>query len=118
METDSLTQYCLSKRGAVKEFPFGPDTAVFKAGSKMFAILSERNDPQQISLKCDPVLAENLRQQNPSVIPGYHLNKTHWNTVILDGSIPEPELQAMIDHSYELILKSLTKAERSEILQK
>lgn len=113
-----LTAYCLSKKGAVQDYPFGPDPLVMKVGGKMFALLTEDGDGRQvrISLKCDPVIAANLREQHPSVQPGYHLNKTHWNTVIADGSLPMADLASMIDHSYELVLGTLTKAARQAVL--
>ncbi|WP_282942659.1 MmcQ/YjbR family DNA-binding protein [Paenibacillus sp. RC67] len=117
MSLESLTRYCLSKKGTKEEYPFGDDILVIKVSSKIFAFLSERNHQPNISLKCDPFIADNLRQQYPSVTPGYHLNKSHWNTIILDGSIPEPELYSMIDHSYELVFKKLTKSEKDAVLQ-
>lgn len=118
MDIKKLAGYCLSKKGTSEEYPFGDDVLVIKVASKMFALISERNNQPNISLKCDPFIAENLRQQYSSVSPGYHLNKSHWNTIIIDGTIPEPELLGMIDHSYELVFKGLKKAEREAILQK
>jgi predicted DNA-binding protein (MmcQ/YjbR family) len=111
-----LSKYCLSKQGAKEDYPFGKDVFVAKIASKMFALISERNDQPNISLKCDPFLAENLRQQYPAITPGYHLNKSHWNTINIDGSLTESELIQMIDHSYELVFKSLKKSEKAEIL--
>ncbi|GIO37686.1 hypothetical protein J41TS12_25470 [Paenibacillus antibioticophila] len=114
---EQLTGYGLSKKGAVEDYPFGPETLVLKVGGKMFALLSQTADGEtHISLKCDPVIAANLREQHPCVQPGYHLNKTHWNTVVADGSLPMSDLQDMIDHSYELVLNSLTKAAREAVL--
>lgn len=110
---EELLEHCLSKPGAVKEYPFGPDPIVMKAGGKMFALIP--GNGSSISLKCDPVIAENLRQQYVSVTPGYHLNKKHWNSIWLDGEVPVAELLDMIDHSYELVLKGMTKAERARI---
>lgn len=107
----SLTDYCLAKQGAVKSFPFGPEPLVVKVGSRMFALITDGS----ISLKCDPVIAANLREQYAAVTPGYHLNKQHWNTIQLDGSIPDEELQDMINHSYDLVFKGLTKDERKRI---
>jgi predicted DNA-binding protein (MmcQ/YjbR family) len=109
---EELHTYCKSKREAVLEYPFGPDAAVMKVAGKMFALLSGTGKGGSISLKCDPVIAENLRQQYVSVVPGYHLNKKHWNTVKADGSIPIGEIRDMIDHSYEQVVKGLPKAER------
>lgn len=105
---DHLIEYCLSKPGAKEDHPFGPDPLVAKVGGKMFALVSGTS----ISLKCDPVIAENLREQYEAVTPGYHLNKKHWNSIRVDGSIPENELEDMIDHSYELVVKGLPKAAR------
>lgn len=115
-----LTAYCLSKKGAVEDYPFGPTPLVMKVGGKMFALITraEADDEVQISLKCDPVIAANLREQHECVQPGYHLNKKHWNTVIADGSLAMADLKAMIDHSYELVLASLTKTARESILLK
>lgn len=113
-----LITYCLSHKGAVKDYPFGPEPLVMKVGGKMFALISDAGDQDvvHISLKCDPVVAANLREQHECVQPGYHLNKKHWNTVIVDGSLPTDDLHAMIDHSYNLVLGSLTKAARESVL--
>lgn len=115
---DQLTAYCLSKKGAVQDYPFGPDPLVMKVGGKMFALLTKVGDEREvrISLKCDPVIAENLREQHGCVLPGYHLSKKHWNTVIADGSLPMDDLKMMIDHSYDLVLGTLTKAAREAVL--
>lgn len=115
-----LREYCLSKKGAVEEYPFGPDPAVMKVGGKMFALLPVPGDSStvSISLKCDPVIAENLREQHACITAGYHLNKKHWNTVIVNGSLPLDDLRAMIDHSYELVLKGLSKAAREAVLMR
>lgn len=118
-----LEKYCLSKKGATQEYPFGPDPAVMKVGGKMFALLpvpgnSGESSTISISLKCDPVIAENLREQHACVTAGYHLNKKHWNTVVVDGSLPMDDLRAMIDHSYDLVLKGLSKAAREAVLMR
>ncbi|WP_059049201.1 MmcQ/YjbR family DNA-binding protein [Paenibacillus senegalimassiliensis] len=115
-----LRKYCLSKKGAVEEYPFGPDTAVMKVGGKMFALLPVPGEFStiSISLKCDPIIAENLREQHACVTAGYHLNKKHWNTVVVDGSLPMDDLRAMIDHSYDLVLKGLSKAAREAVLMR
>ncbi|MBW7474676.1 MmcQ/YjbR family DNA-binding protein [Paenibacillus oenotherae] len=107
----SLMEFCLSKKGAVKAYPFGPEPMVIKVGGRMFALITEGG----ISVKCDPVIAANLREQYEAVKPGYHLNKQHWNTIAIDGSIPEEELKDMISHSYDLVFKGLTKVERNRI---
>ena len=93
--------------GAAQEYPFGPTAQVWKVGGKIFAIVSEDAQPTQIALKCDPDLALDLREEFPGkVIPGYHLNKRHWNTVIVDG-LPNEEVEDWIGHSYELVVASL-----------
>ncbi len=115
MERDALRDYCLSKKGTTAEFPFGPDAEVFKVMGKMFALIPTDAAPPTISLKCDPALAEILRQTYPAVIPGYHLNKKHWNTVAVDGSVPEDEVLEMIDHSYEQVVRGLKKSERDKL---
>jgi predicted DNA-binding protein (MmcQ/YjbR family) len=111
-----LRQYCLNKPGAYEDYPFGPEPAVFKVGSKMFALLNETVGQAVISLKCDPGLSDLFRQQYAAVQPGYHLNKKHWNTVVLDGTVPDSEILWMIDHSYELVVKSLPKTERERLV--
>lgn len=115
MTTEDIIQYCLSKNGTYEDYPFGPEPLVIKVGSKMFILVSVRGGKTHISLKCDPFIAESFRQQYPAVTPGYHLNKQHWNTIAVDGSIPDQELFWMIDHSYDLVLKSLTKAEKESL---
>jgi predicted DNA-binding protein (MmcQ/YjbR family) len=115
MRMEKWVQYCLSKPGSYEDYPFGPEPTVIKVGSKMFALLSISNEVVHISLKCDPFMAELLRQQYSAVKPGYHLNKRHWNTVSIDGSIPHSEVESMIDHSYELVVKSLPKDVREQI---
>ena len=107
---EAITEYCLFKPGAKKDYPFGPEPLVVKISGKMFALISGNS----LSLKCDPVIAENLREQYEAITPGYHLSKKHWNSILIDGSIPEEELQAMIDHSYKLVVKGLPKAEREK----
>jgi predicted DNA-binding protein (MmcQ/YjbR family) len=114
MDRAALRDYCLCKAGTTAEFPFGLDAEVFKVIGKMFALIPT-DAPLSISLKCDPALAEILRQTYPAVIPGYHLSKKHWNTVSIDGSVPEDEVLEMIDHSYEQVVKGLKKAEREKL---
>ncbi len=109
-DLDQLRAYLLSKPGAVEDLPFGPSPLVVKAGGKMFALLSLGENPLHLSLKCDPTHAQMLRDAYPAVTPGYHLNKRHWNTVVLDGSVPNTQVRAMIDESYALVVKGLTRA--------
>ena len=102
MNIETLREYCISKRGADESFPFGEDTLVFKVAGKIFALVNLDGD-LSINLKCDPAIAIELRERYSSVTPGYHMNKKHWNTVMLDGSVPDKEICSWIDHSYDLI---------------
>jgi predicted DNA-binding protein (MmcQ/YjbR family) len=105
--------YCLSLPEATEDFPFGPDVAVYRVRGKMFALYSvEKSGLSSVNLKCDQVQALILRDIFPAVTAGYHMNKKHWNTVLLDGSIPHGELERMVDHSYALVVKKLPKVER------
>ncbi|NHN29610.1 MmcQ/YjbR family DNA-binding protein [Paenibacillus agricola] len=117
MDLLSLCKYCLNKQGSREDYPFGDDVLVIKVASKMFALIPQDEHQLTISLKCDPFIAESLREQHASITPGYHLNKSHWNTILIDGSIPEQELFKMIDHSYELVFKGLKKTEKDAIVQ-
>jgi predicted DNA-binding protein (MmcQ/YjbR family) len=116
MDLESFREYCLSKPGAAEGAPFGPDVLVFKVNGKMFALAALDEVPARANLKCDPDLALELRDQYEQVRPGYHMNKKHWNTVELDTGIPDLELRKMIDHSYDLVVKSLPKAARAKLL--
>ncbi len=100
-----------------EEQPFRPSVDVYKVAGKMFAILSPEETPPSVSLKCDPVLALELRAEYPAVTAGYHLNKTHWNTVALDGTVPDNELKQMITHSYERVVATMPKAQRERLLR-
>ena len=115
MNIEELRAYCISKKGVTEGFPFDEVTLVFKVGDKMFA-LTNLDGETSINLKCEPEKAIALREQYSSIIPGYHMNKTHWNTVYLNGSIPDKFLKELIDLSYKLIFESLTKAKRAEVL--
>lgn len=115
MDLIQIKKHCLSKAGAYEDYPFGPESTVVKVQSKMFSLIAEKAGKVHISLKCDPFVAQNLRQQYIAITPGYHLNKEHWNTVVVDGSIPDSEIYWMIDHSYEMVLKGLTKAEKEQL---
>lgn len=99
----TLAEFLLSLPQARLDYPFGESVAVYKAADKMFALVAEGKQPIRLSLKCDPLLAETLRQKYESVLPGYHLNKKHWNTLILSGQLDWPEVQGLIRHSYELV---------------
>ncbi|MCD8522904.1 MAG: MmcQ/YjbR family DNA-binding protein [Saccharospirillaceae bacterium] len=112
MNFQTLRNYLLSKPEALEDFPFGPDAYVYKVQDKMFALLYEKDGKARINLKCNPQQAVELRDVFRAVIPGYHMNKTHWNTVLLDGDVPDGELERMVDHSYGLIIQKLTRAQK------
>ena len=112
MNAPEVRAYLLGKPEAREDFPFGPDVAVMKVGRKMFATLAGDDGHSRMNLKCDPHEAIILRDIFSAVLPGYHMNKRHWNTVVLDGSIPRGELERMIDNSYSLVVRSMTRAER------
>jgi len=109
MNGDDLRRYLLSKPGAVETFPFDTTTLVAKVGGKMFALFSIDETPPQVNLKCIPEQAELLRELFPAVRPGYHMNKRHWNTVTLDGSLPDADIIDMIDESYRLVVLGLPR---------
>jgi predicted DNA-binding protein (MmcQ/YjbR family) len=103
MDPVELRDHCLSFTGAEETFPFGPNTSVFKVGGKMFALSALEARPLRVSLKCDPDLGEALRRAYAAIVPGYHLNKRHWNTVTIDGSLPEQMVKELIQDSYDLV---------------
>ena len=115
MDADGLRRRCLARAGAVEGYPFGPETAVFKVRGKIFAISRLAGDPLEVSLKCEPELAEQLRASYPAIRPGYHLNKRHWNTVTLDGSVPDGTVEDMLEDSYDLIVAKLPRRARREL---
>jgi predicted DNA-binding protein (MmcQ/YjbR family) len=110
MDLAQFREYCLSKSRATESMPFGPDVLVFKVGGKMFALAALDEAPTTVNLKCDPDLALDLRDRYEQVRPGYHMNKKHWNTVGIEGGVPDTELRRMIDHSYDLVVKGLPKS--------
>ena len=112
MKPEKVATHLLRFPQTTEEQPFGPDVDVYKVAGKMFAILSPDDSPPRVSLKCDPLLAQELRSEFPAVTPGYHLNKSHWNTVVLDDSVPDSELKKMISHSYEQVINGLPKSLR------
>lgn len=116
MNIESLQQYCLAKKAVTEETPFGPDNLVYKVGGKMFLLASLDAIPLQFNAKCDPEEALRLRDAYPCVLPGYHMNKKHWNTVMVDGSVSDKILQSWIDASYQLVVASLPKKEREQLL--
>jgi predicted DNA-binding protein (MmcQ/YjbR family) len=109
---EEISEFACEMAGVVEEQPFGPSVDVLKVGGKIFAILSPESSPEAISLKCDPDLAIDLRLRYAAVIPGYHLNKRLWNTVNLDGTIPDEEILRMVTHSYEQVVAGLPKSVR------
>ncbi len=115
MNVEELREYCISKKAVTESFPFDNVSLVLKVGGKMFALIALDEVPTSIALKCDPEYAMELRSQYPAVQPGYHFNKKHWNTIVLDGSILEKDLKHWIDHSYDMVLKGMTKKERDEV---
>lgn len=115
MNKEQTRDYCLSKIQAYSDFPFDQITEVFRLSGKMFALMGIDKDPGQINLKCDPPLGRDLRERYEAIKPGYHMNKEHWITVVLDGSLEQDMIKGLIDHSYQLIFKSLTKKKRKEL---
>ncbi len=115
MDYESLCAYLMTKPGARQDMPFGPDALVYKVMGKIFAILAWQKEPLTISLKADPIDAVILRRQYAAIMPGYHLNKKHWNTVTLDGTVPDDELQLMMDESYDLVVQGLTRAKQKAL---
>ena len=105
----------MEKRGVLEGRPFAPELPVYKVMGKMFALLWAEDNPPRLNLKCDPYHAELLRETFPAVIPGYHMNKRHWDTVIIDGSLPDDVLKDMIDESYDLVVDGLTRAARTKL---
>jgi predicted DNA-binding protein (MmcQ/YjbR family) len=112
MNAAELRTHCLSFTGAEETFPFGAETSVFKVAGKMFALSQLGAQSLRISLKCEPELAEALRGAHAAVLPGYHLNKRHWNTVIVDGSLPDDAIRDMVEDSYDLVVSKLPRARR------
>ena len=116
MEAQEIREYCLTKKGATEGFPFDEETLVFKVGGKMFLLMSLENTPITFNAKNLPEKNEELREEFPQISPGYHMNKQHWNTVVCEGLKPEL-IKELIDESYGLILSSLTKKLRNEIIK-
>lgn len=112
MDIETFRDYCLSKKGAEEGFPFGDTTIVFKVMGKLFAATNIERLPPRANLKCEPELAISLREKYSSVIPGYHMNKKHWNTVDFEGDVNSDEIIKMIDHSYQIVVEGLNKTQK------
>ncbi len=115
MNIEEIREYCIAKKGVTESFPFDETTLVFKVMNKMFALTHIEGD-LSINLKCNPEKAIELREQFSSVLPGYHMNKKHWNTILIDGSISQQQIKNWIDNSYDLVVKSLPKKLQQELL--
>ena len=115
MDIEQLRDYCLSKKAAEETLPFGPDTLVYKVGGKVFLLTGLDAEQLSFNVKCDPDKAIELREEFPCVLPGYHMNKKHWNTIVVDGSVSTKQLKEWIDHSYDLVINSLPKKTREEL---
>jgi len=119
MNLEAYYEYCLSKKGTTEHFPFDQDTLVFKVGGKMFALSSliqwEKGNPS-VNLKCNPDYAQELRAQYSDVKPAFHMSKVHWNTVVINGEVPDKFVKKWIDDSYDLVFKSLTKKIKAKFL--
>ena len=114
MNVEEVRQVCIAKKGVTESFPFDETTLVLKVGGKMFALLNLDKDPS-VNLKCDPERAIDLREHYDAILPGYHMNKQHWNTVMLEGNISDNLFEELIGHSYELVLNSLPRKVREEV---
>lgn len=115
MHLEELREYCLLKKGVVECLPFGNDTLVFKVMGKMFLLSGIDSQPIQFNVKCNPAKAIELRENFSCVLPGYHMNKSHWNTIISDGSVSDKLIKDWIDDSYNLVVDSLTKKLKTEL---
>ena len=115
LNIEKFRSYCLQKKGVTEEFPFDAETLVFKVMGKMFALTGLGAEEFSINLKCGAELMQEWRSKYPAVQPGFHMNKNHWNTVLIDGSIRQKELEAMIDHSYNEVIKGMTKKLQQEL---
>lgn len=115
MDRNEVLEVCAHLPRAVEEFPFGDGVSVFKVGGRMFALVSLDGEPGSVHLKCDPEMAEALRAQYLAIRPGYHLHKRHWNTVTLDGTVPDSECRWMIEHSYERVISGLPRTRRAQL---
>ncbi|MDQ6776120.1 MAG: MmcQ/YjbR family DNA-binding protein [Actinomycetota bacterium] len=115
MRAAGLRKHCLAFPGSAETFPFGHGTSVFRVAGKIFALSPLAQRPLRVSVKCEPLLAEQLREAHPAVLPGYHLNKRHWNTVIIDGSLPDQTIKNMVEDSYDLVVSGLPRSRRQAL---
>ena len=115
MNAAELRAWCLEQGGAFEDFPFTPEVSVFKVAGKMFALSMLERTPLEVSVKCEPELAVELRNSYPAIRPGYHLNKRHWNTITLDGSLPDQLVRDLIEDSYDLVVSALPRRVREEL---
>ena len=115
MNIEELREYCMDKKHVTESFPFDNETLVFKVMNKMFALTGINNNPLSVNLKCDPEKAVALREEYSCVLPGYHMSKQHWNTVVIDGSVPDKLVKEWIDESYNMIVASLPKRVREQM---
>ena len=115
MNYEDLQQYCSGKKGVTAEFPFDENTLVFKVMGKAFALSGLNEEEARVNLKCDPDRAIDLREEFPDIIPGYHMNKKHWNTVYIERELNDDFVKQLIDHSYDLVVKKLTKKVKEEL---
>lgn len=115
MDIEQLREYCLSKKQAEETTPFGPDTLVYKVGGKLFLLFGLDDETVRFNVKCDPDKAVELREEFSCVLPGYHMNKKHWNTIVVDGSVSNKQLKEWIDDSYNLVVESLSRKTKEEL---
>ncbi|QDQ11487.1 MmcQ/YjbR family DNA-binding protein [Streptomyces spectabilis] len=112
MNPQELRTFCLSFNDVVEDFPFGPETSVFKVAGKLFALSALDREPLTVNLKCDPEIALQLRAQYPDIVPGWHMNKRHWNTVTADAGLPDQLVRELVEDSYDLVVAGLPRTER------
>lgn len=115
MELPDVIAYCLSLPGTEETTPFGPEALVYKVCGKMFAVTVPEDFPARVNLKCDPERSIELRDRHEAIKPGWHMNKKHWNTVVLDGSLPPALVRELVEHSYQLVVASLPKKQRDKL---
>ncbi len=115
MNATELRACCLTQVGAIEDFPFGPEHSVFKVAGKMFALSALDRMPLEVSVKCEPEIAVDLRGSYAAIRPGYHLNKRHWNTITLDGRLPDRLVRDLIEDSYDLVVSALPKRTREQL---